>query len=83
LDEGLIYKELQKLNTKRTRNLSNKWANELDRQISKDEMQVANKHLKMFNARPSQNDCHQESKQQRMLSRMLGEKETFPSGNVN
>jgi hypothetical protein len=24
LDEGLIYKELQKLNTKRTRNLSNK-----------------------------------------------------------
>jgi hypothetical protein len=40
LDEGIIsriYKELQKLNTKRTSNPINKWRNELNRQLSKEE----------------------------------------------
>jgi hypothetical protein len=41
-----VYKELQKLNTRRTNNLVDKWANELNRQFSIEEVQMANKYLK-------------------------------------
>jgi hypothetical protein len=45
--KGLIRK-LKKLNTKRTNNLINQWANEVNRQFSKGERQVANIHEEMF-----------------------------------
>jgi hypothetical protein len=48
LDKGLmsrIYGELQKLNTK-TRSPINKWANKLDRQFSKEQVQIASKNMK-------------------------------------
>jgi phage replication-related protein YjqB (UPF0714/DUF867 family) len=46
-DKGLIsriYKELKKLNTKKTNNPTNKWANEMSRQFSK-EVHVVNKYM--------------------------------------
>jgi hypothetical protein len=39
------YNELQKLNTKRTNNPGNKWANEFNQQFSK-KVQMANKYMK-------------------------------------
>jgi paraquat-inducible protein B len=47
-DKGLIsriYTELKKLNSKRTNNPINKQANELNRQLSKEE-QMANKYIR-------------------------------------
>jgi hypothetical protein len=40
-----IFRELKKLTSQRFNNLLNKWANELDRQFSKEE-QMANEHMK-------------------------------------
>jgi hypothetical protein len=43
---GTIYKELQKLNTKPPNHLVYDRANELNRQFSKEEMQMTNEYLK-------------------------------------
>jgi hypothetical protein len=42
-------KRTQKLNTKGTNNTINRWANELNGHFSNEEVQMANKHEKMFN----------------------------------
>jgi hypothetical protein len=73
-----IYKELKKLNTRRINNPINKWTNELRKQFSKEEVQMANKYKKKCSAalslkevqikstlkfHLSQKGSHQESKQ--------------------
>jgi hypothetical protein len=85
-DKGSLsekYKELKKLNIKLINNPVNNWVNELNSSQKKKLSKIHEEECKIFynkgngnqnntemSCHPSQNDCHQENRQQGMMVRM-------------